>query len=145
MMTEQLNQPQINKAHFLRLLTNHFNLGELKTLCFMLDIEFDNFHGESLSDKASELILYAERRDRLPDLLKTVKGQRPNIDWSTITTDIDQYRIIKPIGQGGMSSVYLAEDMNLQRHCPAQPSSNCSCLLRWAYTAGSALYCNAIY
>lgn len=55
----------------------HYNLEELRTLCFKVGIDYDNLTGEGLSGQARELILYLQRQDRLADLLDRLKRDRP--------------------------------------------------------------------
>lgn len=63
------------------LLTKHFDLEELKTLCFNLGVTYDDLRGEGNADKARELVLYLERLDRIPDLTARCAQLRPNISW----------------------------------------------------------------
>jgi tetratricopeptide (TPR) repeat protein len=58
-------------------LTIHFDLEELRTLCFDLDVPYDDLRGEGRQAKARELILYLQRRGRLPHLVKAVVERRP--------------------------------------------------------------------
>ena len=62
-------------------LTGRFDVGELRTLCFDLGLDYDDLPGEGRASKARELIRYLERRGRIPDLV-TVGGQmRPDVFW----------------------------------------------------------------
>ena len=65
----------------LDLLTRHFNLEELRTLCFELGIPFDELGGQGLRGVARELLLYVQRRDRLPELLTALTVERPSVAW----------------------------------------------------------------
>ena len=69
----------------LDLLTRHFNLEELRTLCFELDIPFDELGGQGVRGVARELLLYVQRRDRLPELLATLRVERPSVAWPDAT------------------------------------------------------------
>ena len=62
-------------------LTQAFNLPELHNLCFELGVEFEELPGERLSDKARELLLYMERRERLGALLALCAQKRPHLNW----------------------------------------------------------------
>lgn len=64
-----------------RLLDKHFNLAELKALCFALGVDFYNLGGEGKTDKARELVLYMDRRGRVPDLLRAAAAARPGVAW----------------------------------------------------------------
>lgn len=62
-------------------LIDHFNLGELRTLAFDLNINFEDLSGRAKRDKVVSLIEYAERRGRLDDLVGYVKRLRPYAEW----------------------------------------------------------------
>ncbi len=64
-----------------RLLIKHFDIDELRTLCFELGIDYDSLRGESRDDKARELVTYLERRGRLDELVEVGRRLRPDIDW----------------------------------------------------------------
>lgn len=67
------------------LIRQTYNLSELKSLCFDLDIEFDALGGEqTLEAKIQELISYCERRIILFELVEKLKEKRPKIDWPQI-------------------------------------------------------------
>lgn len=63
------------------LLGEHFNIDEVKTLCFSLEIDYENLPGETKNSKIRELILYVRRIDRFQDLLLKAKQERPNVTW----------------------------------------------------------------
>ena len=67
----------------LDLVSRHFNLEELRTLSFDLGVNPDELGGQGLSGVARELILYLQRRDRLPDLLAALRAERPSVAWPT--------------------------------------------------------------
>jgi hypothetical protein len=64
-----------------RTLSTRFDEGELRTLCFGLGVEYQDLPGDGRSNKARELILYLDRRRRVPELLKLGKDLRPDVDW----------------------------------------------------------------
>ena len=64
-----------------RILDEHFNDGELRTLCFDLDVDYDDLPGTAKADKARELINYLKRRKDIPHLVRVGKQQRPDISW----------------------------------------------------------------
>lgn len=73
--------PKYNKSSIgpaLRsLVAEHFDLEELRDLCFDLNVDFDDLRGEGKTAKARELIMYVQRRDRLNDLIVELKRLRP--------------------------------------------------------------------
>ena len=62
-----------------RVLVEHFNEEELRTLCFHLSVEYDDLAGRGRSDKARELVKHLARRGQIPALLETIKRQRPDL------------------------------------------------------------------
>lgn len=67
----------------LDLLTRHFNLEELRSLCFDLRIQPDELGGQGLRSVARELLQYMQRRGRLPELLAALHVERPSVAWPT--------------------------------------------------------------
>jgi len=68
------------------LLRQYFKLPELEDLCFeMGDIEWGDLRGETLSEKARELVLYCQKQGRLAELLVHARRLRPAIDWTAET------------------------------------------------------------
>ncbi len=60
----------------------HFNEGELRTLCFDLNIDYEDcLIGETKQDKVRELLLYCTRRGRVTDLVNACRQARPQVDW----------------------------------------------------------------
>ena len=59
------------------LLIEKFNEEELKTLCFLLDVSYNDLGGEGRASKARELILHLERRERLSELGNLIIKERP--------------------------------------------------------------------
>jgi hypothetical protein len=68
-----------------RILAKRFDTEELKTLCFDLQVKYDDLPGEGKSNKARELLTHLARRNRIPDLLDVGGEQRPDIDWPEIS------------------------------------------------------------
>lgn len=68
---------QFKKLH--KLLIEHFSQGELKTLCFYLNVDYETLDGDGKADKARELILYLERHKRIVALEDEIAKQRPDI------------------------------------------------------------------
>ncbi|NLF02103.1 MAG: TIR domain-containing protein [Anaerolineales bacterium] len=58
-------------------ITKHFDEDELKTLCFDLDVAYEELPARVRKSKARELILYLEKRGRLSDLIALVREERP--------------------------------------------------------------------
>jgi hypothetical protein len=71
----------IDLVHLHQLLAQTFSLEELRTLCFTLNVDFDDLPGEGKEAKARELVTYLERRGRITDLIAKVKHERPHVPW----------------------------------------------------------------
>ncbi|MBK8905590.1 MAG: tetratricopeptide repeat protein [Anaerolineaceae bacterium] len=66
---------QIHEALF-----THFNLDELRTLCFQLDVRYDDLSGDTLTNKTLSLVEYARRHGRFNDLVAAVQKARPHLE-----------------------------------------------------------------
>ena len=75
-------------AQLLENLVLHFDLEELRTLCFDLGVDFDSLRGEGKEGKARELVALFDRSDHLPDLVAICARRRPKVDWSAILAAI---------------------------------------------------------
>lgn len=60
-------------------LIKHFDLGELRELCFVLNVPFEDLQGGTRDSKALALIGWAERRGVYPQLVTQVQAQRPSL------------------------------------------------------------------
>lgn len=64
-----------------QLLATRYDEEELRTLCFYLEVDYDNLLGEGKANKARELIKFLDRRNLILQLVKIGKRQRPDISW----------------------------------------------------------------
>ena len=96
-------------------LNEHFNLEEIRTLCFKLHIDYETISGDEKSSRIRELLLAMGRYGRLSDLIKVVREERPNVDWPSIPDNFqlpeslapeervvspDQYNVYGDVVQG---------------------------------------------
>ncbi len=70
-----------DSTRIFEILRNRFNEEEIKTLCFLLDIEFEELAGGNLSGKVRELVKFLNRREHLHILVSKIKQIRPDISW----------------------------------------------------------------
>ena len=56
-------------AQLRRNVAEHFNESELRTLCFDLEVDYDELAGRAKSEKAAELVAHLERRVACPNWL----------------------------------------------------------------------------
>jgi hypothetical protein len=74
----------LTKLH--KLLVEHFNLDELRTLCFDLKVDYDTLRGEEKSAKTRELITVMLRENRLAELAGKLQALRPKVAWPNVET-----------------------------------------------------------
>ncbi len=69
------------------LMLKHFDISELKTLCFDLDVDYESLGSADAgrTDKVRELILYFERRERMSDLIAACARLRPEVSWANLS------------------------------------------------------------
>ncbi len=82
--TSRFSAPLGSPAALRQTLTDLFDDGELRTLCFDLGIGYDDLPGQSKADKARELVAYVNRHGRLADLLATCRELRPKAAWPVV-------------------------------------------------------------
>jgi tetratricopeptide (TPR) repeat protein len=83
-MTRDSSSDTLTKLH--RLLVDHFDLDELRTLCFDLNVDYDTLRGEEKSGRSRELITIMLRQNRLAELIATLQSLRPRVAWPNIET-----------------------------------------------------------
>jgi XTP/dITP diphosphohydrolase len=69
-----------NRIRLRQLMMRHFNRKELEALLFELSINVEEFD-DSKSNFEQEIILYCERRGRIPELLAICRRERPSAQW----------------------------------------------------------------
>ena len=74
----------MTRAQFRQQISNSFDIEELKTLCFDLELDYDTISGENKDAKIRELIKLMQRKDRMPQLVLQLKKSRPNKNWEEI-------------------------------------------------------------
>ncbi|MGD9100910.1 MAG: hypothetical protein PVF45_10560, partial [Anaerolineae bacterium] len=72
-----------------RAIVDHFDLEELRTLCYDLGVNYDDLRGEALSGKARELILKMGRQGQLDELLSLLAQTRPHLPGEIVLADFD--------------------------------------------------------
>lgn len=72
---------QSEKDKLLLLLQDHFNLDELRTMCFSLNLDYENIAGDTKEAKCRELILRVGKEDRLAELVDYGREMRPSVKW----------------------------------------------------------------
>jgi len=72
----------------LDLLTRFFDIDEFKTLCFILNIDYDEIGGDTKSGKVRELILKMERESQIVGLIFAAKSLRPHDAWDMVLGEL---------------------------------------------------------
>lgn len=72
---------QINLPRLVQNIQNAFNMDELETICFNLNIDFDSIEGSTKAAKARELVSHLNRRGSLLELINELIRQRPTVNW----------------------------------------------------------------
>ena len=70
-----------------QLLNKHFNLTELRNLCFSLDVDFENLRGETKDEKIIALIYFLGRKRELEQLLTYCQQARPSAAWPHLSAE----------------------------------------------------------
>jgi hypothetical protein len=81
MPTNETPSPQPDMRLLRRILIDRCSESDLRNFCFELRIKYADLPGEGYADKARELLLELERRNRLSDLIAEIQRERPDIDW----------------------------------------------------------------
>lgn len=81
-----------------------FSLDDIRELCFKLTVPYDDLPGESLRNKARELVVWMQHRGRLDDLRAACEEARPQIGWGVsqkpvIFTQKPDVAIVVSLGQ----------------------------------------------
>ena len=72
---------EITPQQIHQVLKSRFSAGELQSLCFELEIEYDDLPAVAREGKARELVSYMERLGRLADLISLIERHRPQVVW----------------------------------------------------------------
>lgn len=62
----------------------HFNVDEVRLLCFDLSVDYDHLMGDAKPLRIQSLIMHLAQRGRLGDLLELVQSQRPGVEWPSV-------------------------------------------------------------
>ena len=71
------------------ILDKRFGEDDLQTLCFYLNVDYENLPAGGRANKARELISFLRRRSRIADLLETGRKLRPDVAWED-TLEVDK-------------------------------------------------------
>ena len=86
-----MNNPSFDYRLLRKLISIHFDESGLQTLCFDLNILYEELTAEGFNGKTQELIRFMDSNSRLDELVALLKEERPNIEWpDPSTTEISK-------------------------------------------------------
>ena len=95
---------------------DHFSPGELRQLCFEIEINFDEaVEGNSFNEKVVDLVEYVKRRGRLDELITVVHGKRDLVSWPEIIDTLLAKPNIEQVETGIKALHSLARDPNVRQ------------------------------
>jgi AbiTii/Effector-associated domain 7 len=84
-LVQLTNQPVVQSKHEREALRDfihqRFDNGDIHSICFSLQIDYEDIPGPSKFERAMQLIEYCMRRGLLDELQKVCAAQRPGINW----------------------------------------------------------------
>ncbi len=102
-----------------KLLIRHFNLDELRVLCFDLGLEYEDLPGDTRTTKMHGLVEYLQRRGELPRLLDEITGLRPLVNWPSFSNPVPLQEAESQPAQAGQKN-FIHEKSGLKMvHIPA--------------------------
>lgn len=87
----------LSRIQLFNILVDHFNLEEIKTLCFLIEEDFDNLGADSKMSAARELILLTERLNNFQQLVSAVQQLRPQLFTASESNPSSDYMSILEI------------------------------------------------
>jgi hypothetical protein len=119
-MSTRKQQQQENRAKLLQILDEHFDEGELRDLCFVLGIPYSRLPGDSIHDKARELVLHCERHGLVHELEQVLRQMRPRAAWHSVSSNEQHPQTLEiEHGNSGAGS-------NKPKLCTAQQTVTCT-------------------
>ena len=98
----------MDKASIHELIDTHFNIEELRGLCFDMNIEYENLVGDTRRTKVQSLLTHCLKHGRLPALESRCRRLHAHVEWPNMTAWADEMAKIQGL-QEGLVSV-LSED-----------------------------------
>ncbi|MCL4265199.1 MAG: hypothetical protein KJ069_18430 [Anaerolineae bacterium] len=100
-----------------QVLLSHYDDSEIRSLCFLLNIEYELLPPGNRADKARGLIEHCRRHGRSKELLLACRNDRLNLDWSWITTIYSGAQIDANLIKGFvLKSLNRANDRDIEEY-----------------------------
>jgi energy-coupling factor transporter ATP-binding protein EcfA2 len=80
----------MDRLRLLDAISRAFSREELRTLCFELNVEYDDLPADGRINKARELIQLCERLECLEALVRLCREKRPHVEWPALILAIDE-------------------------------------------------------
>jgi hypothetical protein len=77
-LPEMKNAGQIDANLLRKILVEYFNDGELRDICFELDVAYESLPGMGKRDKARELVAECQRKGKMVQLTSICTRERPH-------------------------------------------------------------------
>jgi non-canonical purine NTP pyrophosphatase (RdgB/HAM1 family) len=79
---DEKSQVDFNIVQLQQSILKGFDESELRDLCFMLQVDYEDIPGSTRRDKARETIMHLSRRGRLQELVELCSSLRPKLVWA---------------------------------------------------------------
>ncbi|HEX6386330.1 MAG TPA: hypothetical protein VF177_16790, partial [Anaerolineae bacterium] len=89
-----------------RLLNQYFNLEEIRTLCFQMNVDYESVRGEEKPSRIRELLIALGRNGRLPELVELVRRERPRVSWPPVPDDFQLPAALESGSSAALASQY---------------------------------------
>jgi len=83
----QVEVSDVDMSKLRRALVERFSDGDLRDLCFDLEIDYESLPGDGKADKARELLILMRQHRRIGELLPFAQKLRPDIQWEDLTEE----------------------------------------------------------
>lgn len=107
--------------NLLDIIDEYYNLEELRSLCFKLQVDYDNIGGEGKRGKARELVDYMRRYGRTEELIETIKEERPNLPWPEPTPSEPEIYAVKTAVWNALHKSLWSKRTFLNQHKTQRP------------------------
>jgi tetratricopeptide (TPR) repeat protein len=78
------------RKQLIDLISQHFNATDLQGIYLAMGLDYDSLSSSGVQDRATELVEYLARRDRLPELLHELMRERPRLPWPDLATVVSR-------------------------------------------------------
>lgn len=78
------------RKQIIDLISDNFNATDLQGVYIAMGLDYDNLSSGGVQDRATELVGYLARRDRLPELMHELERVRPNLPWPDLAAVVSQ-------------------------------------------------------